>query len=724
MNNSNLIFQSEPEHLKETQQEVINKLIALMLEGTISKILTYVSYNKDTLKSIYESIRKKKEVQTLPRATALSYLGLVSDKRDLEILISIQTAICYVTTQEVFGNGFDEYTERAFRASRMLATNKKYFDLLRTIECFDMTLNAKISYFTTLNEQCKKAETPGRHLIYDIHHLFSVFKSDARPRVVKKKKSLKLDDTLHRTAAKQSPVALDSDECKTKSFQSETVINHHIVNPTEYGSDSRTATVYYEVDLSDTKYVSSLYLQQKQARKVTQHMYKREKQLACDYRILTKNELHKFVEYYLNNYEDELITLIFMVLLTGRSIAELQKCTQKSQLNMEQLGGEAIHFNVDLPIHNIKDEIKELLIKSSSTLNIDTPVEAYYIGDIVGNNACDLENQCNERFKAINRALKTRFTIQRLQNAFSAYMNHHHVDSAEMAYLLGREIRQTPSCYYHQTSVGQLIKIHQDWLHYLFAKQNKVIKELKHEHQDRFGSRLVIRKKNIKKLFSILRSELKEPITHSSSISESHNKYVSFLMLMLNLVTGHRAVRHPYCFKHDFDLVTNRLFISDKEGRGTLSARITPLPAIVTPYLQEYNKHLAQLLAYESPYSSQTTKSIIGALESNMPYFFFLNEHQYVPVTPLTLSEQLNDILPLPLNWNRHFIRGYLSYHGLHTHLIDAFMGHSSNAGEPFAKYSALGTYDLKPIAEQLNKLLITDLGFSYRGLWGEDLAY
>ena len=728
----NPIFEAEKQHLNGIQQSLINELFSLMLEGDFNKITHHTSKHREEFQALYAEIKHKKEIQTLPRATSLSFLGVITDKETLNTLISILTAICYISTQEHLVNHFQHVIERAFHSARILGTKKSYFPLLDNIRCNGLSLKAKVDYFTRLNEKCKENKTPGKHLIYHIHHLFSLYQSDKQPPTKRKKTTLKPDSTIQRVVAKKSAIAFDEDEYKSKSFQSETIIDNNIVNQKEYASDSMTATVYHEVDLSKTEYVSSLHLQQKQARKVAQHMYKREKLLPSDYRLLTEHELHKFVEYYLENPEDEQIALMFIVLCTGRSVEELQHCTKDSADFIDELNGQAIYYKVNLPNHDVSDGLKQLLVNSINTLFLHVPLECYYISDVAAilyqkNNLrqrCkEIEKRCNERLKLLNKSFKSRMTIQRLQNAFSAFMHQHQTDSAEMAYLLGREIRQTASCFYHQTSVGHLLDIHQKWLDFLFSKQKQNITPLNLPTNKRFGSHLVMFKTAINKLFSILKTELSEPVSKATSVNSMHNRYVCYLLLMLNLATGHRAVRHPYCFKDDFDLITNRLFISDKEGRGTLSARILPLPEVISSYLTEYDEHLSQLLTLESPYSSQTTKSILGAMNSSEPYFFFLNEHEFQPVTPLSLNEQLKDTLPLPLNWNRHFIRGYLSHYGIHTHVIDAFMGHSSNAGEPFAKYSALGTHDVKPIAKELNILLVEHLGFSHNGLWGNNHA-
>jgi hypothetical protein len=728
----NPIFEAEKQHLNKTQQSVINGLFSLMVEGDFNKITHHISQHHELLKALYTEIKHNKEIQTLPRATSLSYLAPFTEKEELSTLINILTAICYISTQDHLVNHFQHVIERAFHSARILGTKHSYFPLLANIQCNGLSLKAKVNYFTRLNEKCKKDKMPGKHLIYDIHHLLSLYQSDKQPPAKRKQTTLKPDSTIQRIVTKKSAIAFDEDEYKSHSFQSETIINNNIVNQKEYASDSMTATVYHEVDLSKTEYVSSLHLQQKQARKVAQHMYKREKQLPCDYRLLTKHELHMFVEYYLENPEDEQIALMFIVLCTGRSVEDLQYCTKDSADFIDELNGQAIYYKVNLPNHDVSDGLKQLLVNSINTLFLHVPLECYYISDVVAilyqkNNLrqrCkEIEKKCNERLKLLNKSFKSRLTIHRLQNAFSAFMHQHQTDSAEMAYLLGREIRQTASCFYHQTSVGQLVDIHQKWLDFLFSKQQQNITPLNLPVEKRFGSHLVMFKKAIKKLFSILKTELSEPVLKTTSVSNMHNRYVCYILLMLNLATGHRAVRHPYCFKDDFDLITNRLFISDKEGRGTLSARILPLPQVISSYLTEYNEHLSQLLMLESPYSSKTAKSILGAMNSSEPYFFFLDGHALQLVTPLNFNEQLKDTLPLPLNWNRHFIRGYLSHYGIHTHVIDAFMGHSSNAGEPFAKYSALGTHDLKPIAKELNILLVEHLGFSHNGLWGDHHA-
>lgn len=129
------MFESEKQHLNGIQQSLINELFSLMLEGNSNKITHHISQHHEEFQALYAEIKHKKEIQTLPRATSLSFLGLINDKKKLNTLISILTAICYISTQEHLINHFQHVIQRGFHSARILGTKKSYFPLLDNIQC-------------------------------------------------------------------------------------------------------------------------------------------------------------------------------------------------------------------------------------------------------------------------------------------------------------------------------------------------------------------------------------------------------------------------------------------------------------------------------------------------------------------------------------------------------------------------------------------------------------
>jgi len=190
--------------------------------------------------------------------------------------------------------------------------------------------------------------------------------------------------------------------------------------------------------------------------------------------------------------------------------------------------------------------------------------------------------------------------------------------------------------------------------------------------------------------------------------------------MMLNLSTGHRPVRHPFETKDSFDLEAGTIFISDKEIRNTLSARVLTLPKLAIDQIKYYLKHLKKINTHITNINLGTGNKINKALASQAPLFFFLNNKEFIPVTPSSYEAYSSEILPLKLNWHRHFMRTWLRSENVHGHIVDGWMGHLGVGGDAFSRYSALGISDTRYISEKINTLLNETLYFSAEMPWRE----
>jgi hypothetical protein len=235
------------------------------------------------------------------------------------------------------------------------------------------------------------------------------------------------------------------------------------------------------------------------------------------------------------------------------------------------------------------------------------------------------------------------------------------------------------------------------------------------------GSRLIVKTHKIALLFQVLGERLSAHRQQGwSGLEQFHNLYVIYVITLLNLATGHRPVRHPYETIDCFDLEAGTVFISDKELRSTLSARISPLPKLAIKQVKFYLEHLDIMQNLIANLYPETGVSISEARTGDAPLLFFLNDMKVIHVTPGSLEAYCSDIWPLKQNWHRHFMRTWLRTQGIHGHTVDAWMGHIGTGGDGFSRYSALAIKDTRDIASKVNELFLNILHLKAEKPWGD----
>lgn len=168
-------------------------------------------------------------------------------------------------------------------------------------------------------------------------------------------------------------------------------------------------------------------------------------------------------------------------------------------------------------------------------------------------------------------------------------------------------------------------------------------------------------------------------------IADYHNAYTLYTVMLLGYATGYRAVVDPFPQNPDIDRSTGMCVISDKDGPDFYNARIVWLPDICIRQLDHYDYHRQAILSY-LPLNLNNI-----SVMSDLPELFLLDESfEVVNVRPRTLEPLLREILPLPVNSNRRFLRTHLRLSGCPTEVVDAFMGHWSRGEEPWGRYSTL----------------------------------
>ncbi|MBL33525.1 MAG: hypothetical protein CMI10_01340 [Oceanospirillaceae bacterium] len=223
------------------------------------------------------------------------------------------------------------------------------------------------------------------------------------------------------------------------------------------------------------------------------------------------------------------------------------------------------------------------------------------------------------------------------------------------------------------------------------------------------GSDYSPRKSAVQQAVSTLITSLKKrPSKDSlSEMTEFHNRYTLYTVLMTGFCTGYRAVKDPFPSVPDIDRETGLCVISDKDGPDFYNSRLVWLPPMLIFQLDHYEEHRNVLI------SMLVMNNDNIELLSTLPDLFLLDDKlNIVPIRPSTLKPLLEDLLPLPINTNRRYLRTHLRLRGCPTEIVDAFMGHWARGEEPWGKYSSLSYAQVIEELKHYLEPLVSELGF------------
>lgn len=716
-----LLLNDELEYLSSSGLQSIQNIVPVLLDNDKSRDILDLD-ERQALAGVYLNIKKHKYISKAPLAAAISCISQIDQHRTSSATIII-SSLLKACLDLVLKDGFIDVIHRGLNSFRILYTKTQYNALVSRMSINSIDIKDVFEYLEQLKGMCDSQNITGTHLLYGMKHLLKLYLNNAEG-YQKREFTSKVISSQVNTSAIQiaTPLRLDIDETQITSYCEQNMTDLAIAEPREYGSDSRAATTYREPDLANYKDINtSIHLLRKKARQATLHIYKREKQLTCDFRQLTCHEI-RYVVKFCYKHRDQLGAFwLLMITFTGRSIEALKagNININTAIIDDYPDYFLLQFPISLPSHLMAENISMLIQKNENYVQLLLPRVTLNLDVYLSKSEPEIIESVNQIMEEISQNTRSRVTLSRIENALSVYLHQHQIDSAEIAFITGKEIDQTAGCFYHSTARVRLLFWHQKFLQYVYGR--KIGASLP-DKETYIGSHLIVKSDYVALLFDTIRQEIlntKYNLIGLDRYAYTHNNYTCFMVLLLNLASGHRPVRHPFCFREDFDLLSKRLFISDKEGRNSLSARIIQLPSIIITYLEEYDRYLKCLSATISPLSRLTSECIKEALHSKKPYLFFIENGKYVPVIPGKLKEYFDDKFPLPLNWHRHFLRSWLANNGIHPHIVDAWMGHTSSGGEPLSKYSGLSYFDLNTIANHIEILLCTHLDIDSNGIWG-----
>jgi hypothetical protein len=625
--------------------------------------------------------------------------------------------------------GYGKVIKRALDACRLIFTDHSCTDLLLRLPHFTLQLDSLI---TQLNIQKKKGSY-GKHHITSILALFKNYRkkeSKYRPRIVNRNCSDKSPKdkpdfkTFMQTFSNDNDENMHIEFSFTPTDNSENNVN---IDSDERLIDQKTATKYFAVKLIAPKEIQySLSLQNQLVKTATNSMFRREKQLACDYRQLTRHDVSNLILHCMANLgNDDCYSYLLVMLFTGRSLKkiidkpDLLKIAKNRPFDKKLV----YFFEPSLPKHEVEAPLEQLFNRPNGKVILVLPDQLTPVLSKIYSQQESIERLndfISNVIQTINSEKQTRLTLARIINYLSYYLNNRGNDASEIALLLEKNIKHEPGCSYYQINIGKLMQIHQDFILDLMKSANQTVsKVIEKPSQKTVGSWLQVKPEILVKMFGLLSQRLL--VLRNAKLEwleEFHNLYTIYIINLLNLSTGHRPVCNPYETIDCFDLVAGTVFISDKEIRSTLSARVVVMPKLAIDQISNYLKHLTNIRPYITNINLVSGQNIDKSLAASGPLFFFLNNTDFIPVTPSNLEAHSFEIWPIRLNWHRHFMRTWLRNQGVHGHIVDAWMGHVGVGGDSFARYSALGIADLSCIALKINAFFNDELKLQAEPPW------
>lgn len=324
----------------------------------------------------------------------------------------------------------------------------------------------------------------------------------------------------------------------------------------------------------------------------------------------------------------------------------------------------------------------------------------------------DIEKNIEITLNEINKETSHKITTSKISSYLIFYLNKKRIDPIEITHILNKGLRSEPGTYYYLVDSGKLLRIHQNYINDLLSDfEGEEILKIDESPEKPVGSQLVFKQELILELFQLLSQALESKRDSGwHGYEEFHNLYVIYNVLLLNLSTGHRPVNDMYDDISNFDLIAGTLLISDKNVRDDLISRVIGLPKLSIKQVGLYLEHLKIISSIISDISNETGKNIQSAIQGKFPLFFFIQDNQIVRITPKQLTNFCEDIFPVPLNWNRHFIRTWLRRKNFSGEWVNAWMGHQSLGSVGFSRYSGLSIFNMKEIAHSIHDLLTTQL--------------
>lgn len=411
---------------------------------------------------------------------------------------------------------------------------------------------------------------------------------------------------------------------------------------------------------------------------------------------------------------------LWLVLVTGRTLAEVaetQVCSpdQKDTSDLSRLCICTKNATIRVPIKAPVDRRKrqagwqtvlrghEKTYEISMSWRLRQRLKFWRLNGLPTNEVAQkllrtglnrLREEASELLSKLNGENHTQLTLLRVEKHLFYELASKTGDAIEACLLTGKDLPQGQSAgvYYHWMTEdyiqAQFRAITESWDE--LYDLGKYREPSGNQPNVSVGTDLVLKESELKKFFSGLHAKVSsalDMIGRENGLVRYHNALTNYVLMVMMFATGYRAVSSPIARDSDLNFQAGFLVISDKTDIKQCHSHIVPICETLARQLKTYRAHCDWVARQLSETGEFRWKD-----PSDRPVLFYLNEQTLAAeeVRPKTMVEKLSRDYCLPLNLNRHWLRGSLRKQNVPGEYVDAFMGHWALGADPFGRYSAM----------------------------------
>lgn len=333
-----------------------------------------------------------------------------------------------------------------------------------------------------------------------------------------------------------------------------------------------------------------------------------------------------------------------------------------------------------------------------------------------GQDAAEIDEQIRALLNSINRGRKGRLTVHRIAYQLTEELHYHSGDLIEALLITGRQppYGTSAALYYHhcnrQKLIDHYVTVTERWQKLLSPRSVTNPQRQKELIDGSVGSNLVPETRIIAGMFRALRQQIeydRSLLGTGEGLRFLHNSLTDYVLMMLFWLTGYRAVQDPVASVSEYNPRRRMLVIADKTGEGYGHSRMVPVCQILAEQIAAYQLHTRWL---------QDRLRLANRHNLDTMFFFLDEDFNALPVRPASMEAFLRWAYVLPLNLNRHWLRGELRRHNVPGPYVDRFMGHWSMGQEPWGRFSAVDPVDFHDVLDGALGLLAGELDLQIVG--------
>jgi hypothetical protein len=406
---------------------------------------------------------------------------------------------------------------------------------------------------------------------------------------------------------------------------------------------------------------------------------------------------------------------LLLSLLTGRSLENiLSQPYVKNNILSHNGTGLNLVINYKAATFAQEQEVKHIIREVGKTLIIRLP-KILSEGEL--NTGCIKPELVKNWLSEINKKYSTRLSASRIGQQIHAFQRQHNLDPVISELLSGSDNVKTsglPYSHIRQEKVQDFVNLYSDWLSEITGNEKWKIEPIDQwtlvGPDSSIGSPLYLQEDAIKNCNIQHIQHLAELRDKGiARIVDFHNSYSLYIYRLICLASGYRPVVGACGRISDICLDSGKYWISDKERRERVVARMIVLPEIAIQQVENYIGHLDSFHFFAHSQIHEVTDHIALIKAGHADMLFFIDEGQVIQISPKTLKPYMTEQFPVAPNWHRHFLRSFLmTRENISPSLIDCFMGHEEMGQEGFGRFSGFSYADFKELSNVLQQLLIS----------------